>query len=152
MFRTGVRAILVSGTLFVLSGCATVVHGRTQRLTVVTIPAGAHISIAGMERGISPAVVSVHRKDVGQVMKIAAPGYETEEIVMQRHISKWIATDVLWGASQFLNQGISSSKSRTTAALAISGTTLGIDILTGAAFSQKSGATAPIVLRPTIQP
>lgn len=148
MIQTKTCGLVLLIFVFLLSGCATVVHGRSEHLVIATIPPGAHVSMGGVERGVSPVTLSVRRNEKDPVIRIEAAGYETKEIVLRRNVSGWIAGDALMGAGQFLNQGLSSTSQRAKAALAVLGITLGMDFLTGGAFTHRHSVTAPVVLRP----
>lgn len=68
----------VRGLIAVISvasqvGCGTVLQGKTQRVSISTIPPGAEISVDG-QRATAPASIDVPRKSF-TVIRASAPGY-----------------------------------------------------------------------------
>ena len=53
--------ILCSGALL-LTGCATVINGSTQKVKISSQPAGAGVKIDGAGAGVTPTVADLSRK------------------------------------------------------------------------------------------
>jgi hypothetical protein len=77
-----------------LSGCATVVNGKTQEVTVSSDPLGAAILVDGVNVGTTPAAVNLTRADSHQV-RIEKPGYVPYEMTTVTVESGWVAADAV---------------------------------------------------------
>ena len=88
--------ILVIIVLIISSGCATIVHGTRQDIAITTDPAGAGLSVDGRENYISPAVISMSRKD-NHVVQIDKDGYQKEAVNIKQTMSLATLGDMLAG-------------------------------------------------------
>lgn len=101
-----------------LAGCATIVDGNRQQITVDSNPKGAKIFVASKSKkngqeiisrrsaaGVTPATVSVPRKD--GVIILEMEGYETTEVPMKRRMNGWVIGNVIMGS--LLSTSIDSS-------------------------------------------
>jgi PEGA domain len=77
-------------------GCATIVKGRYQDLTVNSNPPGATFEVDGIS-GTTPAIVPVERKLRSHTVVITKPGYETAQIRVGRDLNLWTAGNIIWG-------------------------------------------------------
>jgi hypothetical protein len=77
-------------------GCATIVKGRYQELTINSNPPGAAFEVDGIS-GTTPATVPVERKLKHHTVVISKPGYETAQIRVGRDLNLWTAGNVIWG-------------------------------------------------------
>ncbi|MBI3462505.1 MAG: PEGA domain-containing protein [Planctomycetes bacterium] len=84
------------GVLFCCGGCATLVHGRYQELTINSNPPGAKFEVDGVN-GTTPGTATVDRSEKNHTVTITKPGYETSQIRIGRELNPWIAADVLLG-------------------------------------------------------
>ncbi len=71
---------LVTGTLVLMTGCATILTGTTQRLTIDSTPQGADIVIDGRLMGQTPADIRIDRNinafiDNGRDIRLEKQGY-----------------------------------------------------------------------------
>src|SRR5262249_22340216 len=78
------------------SGCATIVKGRYQDLTINSNPPGASFEVDGIS-GTTPAIVPVERKLRSHTVVITKPGYETAQIRVGRDLNLWTAGNIIWG-------------------------------------------------------
>jgi len=90
---------LVIGTLLVVvflgQGCATLVRGTTQRITITTDPSGAMATVAG-NRVLTPATVELSRKHDATIF-VEKEGYVPQQITLKRSIEPWTAGNLLLG-------------------------------------------------------
>jgi hypothetical protein len=107
--------------LLMSPGCATIVQGRYQDLTINSTPPGAAFEVDGIS-GTTPATVSVRRKVRQHVVTISKPGYETAQISVGRETNAWLAGNILWGL------------------LGLPG--LGIDFISGSAYELTSNTVS----------
>jgi len=126
-------------SLLVAIGCASIAHGSRQAIEIRSSPPGARVLIKGRDTGITPAVVSVKRKDSSVVLRLEKDGYKPVEITLKRATSRWVAGDIAWSAGQFVNQGYSSTGQAAAGAVATLAIGVGVDALTGAAYKQVPG-------------
>ncbi|QDQ29110.1 PEGA domain-containing protein [Chitinimonas arctica] len=61
------------------TGCASIVDGTTQKLTVQSEPSGAEVTINGQSRGKTPLVTEIKRQDLAQ-MSVSLDGYKTQKL------------------------------------------------------------------------
>lgn len=71
--------------LLSLSGCATILHGTTQKIPVTSDPEGAEVTV-GTFRGRTPTVVELERGE-SHVVRISLERYRTEVIVVGKIIT-----------------------------------------------------------------
>jgi len=92
--RKALAVILIScGAMagFVLSGCATVIHGTRQDVGISSSPAGAEVWVDNVKMGETPVIAKLRRKDTHTV-KLVLPGYQPYETTITRSVSGWV-----WG-------------------------------------------------------
>src|SRR5512140_2454487 len=80
--------ILPLVSVLLVPGCATLTRKTTQRIPVTSVPAGATVSVNGVEQGVTPLMIWPDRKWKGQVIRIEAPGYNPVEIKLKRNLSE----------------------------------------------------------------
>lgn len=90
-FEAMKNALLI--TIAVLAtGCATMVNGRFQTVSVDSFPSGARISVdcgkVPKDGGVTPAKVQVERAASRCLISFAREGYETREFALQHQRSR----------------------------------------------------------------
>jgi hypothetical protein len=85
--NTIVLLLLALASVLVSPGCATIMRKRTQTIPVTSSPAGAAVSVNGRHVGMTPIMITLPRKQKGQVIRIESPGYNPVEIRPQRKTS-----------------------------------------------------------------
>jgi hypothetical protein len=89
--------------------CATLTRKRTQRIPVTSDPAGAKVSVNGIQKGATPFEIKLARAEKNQVIRIESPGYNPVEIRVRRKFSGFhVMADGLLGA--VLGGGIALSR------------------------------------------
>jgi hypothetical protein len=83
---------------FLASGCASIFHGTTQKIQVVTDPPGA-TAIAGTERVTTPGTLHVPRKAKSAEIRIEKEGYVPQTVRLARRISGLVWTNLGWGVA-----------------------------------------------------
>ena len=146
MPRRKLSGLLVAAAL-TGSGCATLAHGRTQEISIRSVPAGARIYIGSELVGETPARVLVRRRERDAVVRIEKEGFEPAEVTLTRKASGWILGDVGWAAAQFQNQGLRSTSQAPTAAISVAAISIGVDVATGSAWRQSPGEVR-VMLKP----
>ncbi len=79
-------------------GCATVVSGGggAQKVTVVSDPPGAGVSVDGRFVGASPVNVPLDRR-ASHTVEITAAGYETAKLEVTSKFNPWVIGNVVVG-------------------------------------------------------
>ncbi len=92
-----VLSVVLSSTLFVLSGgCASILHGSYQELSVTSVPPGARFTVDGEGSHTTPATIVLQRKrDHSLVFELE--GYQTEQVSVTHVISGAVAGNILAG-------------------------------------------------------
>jgi hypothetical protein len=96
------RAVLRSAALAVtaaalgLSACATIIHSPRQEVGIASTPSGGTVSIDNAERGKTPLVAKLSRKDE-HVLRIEMAGYQPFEATLTRKVSGWVWGNLVFG-------------------------------------------------------
>jgi hypothetical protein len=79
-------------------GCATVVSGGggAQKVTVVSDPPGAAVSVDGRFVGNSPVNVPLERR-ASHTVEIASAGHETAKLEVTSKFNPWVIGNVVFG-------------------------------------------------------
>jgi hypothetical protein len=86
-----------------LSSCATVLNGRTQKISVSSSPSGADVYFDGEKKGQTPLKVKAKRnKD--HMLVIKKPGFNNSEILLIHVISAKVAGNLIAGG--FIGWGV----------------------------------------------
>ena len=89
--------VMVGAALTViLSGCATIMQGTTQELSVSSSPTGAQVTVNGQAKGTTPAVLDLKRKD-NHVVRVTMDGYQPFEVALSRSTSGWVWGNLVFG-------------------------------------------------------
>jgi hypothetical protein len=131
---------LIGASCFLLTSCASMARGHTQRVSVSSEPQGALIYEDGNLIGITPALVILDRKNL--VLRFEKEGYSPREVAVKRALSGWLVADVVAGVipSLGLLSSGTSSKSEAATGLAVfggvpAGAMVGVDFLTGSVWT-----------------
>lgn len=87
-------AALICGAL--LSGCATVVNGTTQKIGVSSTPMGADVLIDNQQHILTPASVALDRSQ-SHTFVFKKEGYQDDSFVITSSTSGWVWGNVLLG-------------------------------------------------------
>ena len=91
------RVISLLTIILLVVGCATIMQGTSQGISVNSNPSGARIVVMGMDQGVTPAVVKVSRGDTNVIIKIQKDGYAPVEIALSRSVSGWVWGNIAFG-------------------------------------------------------
>lgn len=94
--------LLAASTVALSTGCATILKGSKESLTIVSEPAGAKVQINGIDLGNTPLTARVHgTKD--QLIQVRKEGYETRSIIVASSVGAgWIVVDFFFGVLPLL--------------------------------------------------
>lgn len=138
-------AVWLCTVIVVGSGCATIVNGRTQAVTVSSEPSGAHVFIGGQFVAVTPARLELKRRDEHIVLRVEKDGFVAQDVGVTRSVSGWIVGNAA-ALNPFQCQGYDSVEACSRAMPLNLSLGLAIDFLTGAAF------THPGVVRVILAP
>jgi len=91
---------------FQTGGCATILNGTTQDVSVSSDPPGAEVTAGGNYMGVTPIVLDLQRK-TNHVVTVSMDGYHTEQISVTKVMSGAVAGNILAGG--FIGWGIDAS-------------------------------------------
>lgn len=89
---------IICPLLFLFAGCATIIHGTKQDISVNSSPHGAKVLINGVPVATTPARVKLPRSERSVNILIEKEGYKSQGIVISRGLSGWF-----WGNFLFLS-------------------------------------------------
>jgi hypothetical protein len=89
--------LLAASTIALSTGCATILKGSRESLTIVSEPAGAKVQINGADLGNTPLTTRVHGTN-DQMIQVRKEGYETRSILVASSVGAgWIVVDLVCG-------------------------------------------------------
>lgn len=90
----GIPFLLV---VFILSGCATIIHGGgNQSVGIASSPSGAEVIIDNGAKGVTPLNVKLDR-DKGHTIVVKKEGYEEASATTSPQVSGWVWGNILIG-------------------------------------------------------
>lgn len=96
MMTRRVVAILAAA---MIAGCATIMEGKTQKVTFNSVPSGADVYLNGKHLGKTPLTVTLDKpKEDGQ-LKFSKEGYKDIEIVASKKMSSWLLGNIIFGGT-----------------------------------------------------
>lgn len=96
MKRAMSRCLLPAVGAMLLTACATMVQGTTQKVSVRSTPSGAVVSVDGSAVGITPAFVELTRGDEHR-LRVEAEGYRPYETTITHSMNGWMLGNVVLG-------------------------------------------------------
>ena len=78
-----------------ICGCATIVTGENQPVTIKSDPEGASVYYQDELLGTTPMTKSLHRKQSGYILTIKKDGYKSKDIKLESKINKWFIGNIL---------------------------------------------------------
>ena len=80
----------------VLSACASIMHGTSQDVGISSMPTSASVTVDNMDKGQTPFVAKLSRKD-NHIVHIAADGYQPADLTLTRSTSGWVWGNLVFG-------------------------------------------------------
>lgn len=94
--RSAALTPLLALALPLLAGCASIMHGTTQQVAVSSSPTGAQVTVNGTQRGVTPVIADLKRKDT-HVVRVTLEGYAPFEMALTRSVSGWVWGNLVFG-------------------------------------------------------
>ena len=79
-----------------IAACGTIMHGGSQDLGIASTPTGAQITIDNLNKGTTPMVASLSRKQ-NHVIHFTMDGYQPTDLNVTHSVSGWVWGNVLFG-------------------------------------------------------
>ncbi len=76
--------------------CGTIMQGTTQQVGISSNPSKAYVTINGQDKGTTPMVLDLKRKD-SHMVRIELDGYEMYETTLTRKVSGWVWGNIVFG-------------------------------------------------------
>ena len=98
--------LLIVAVTFFISGCASIMSGTTQRVSIDSDPQGATVMIGKKKTkdkktimvetynaGVTPLIVELKRRG-STMVQIFKDGYKTQDVQLKRTMNPWVWGDV----------------------------------------------------------
>ena len=98
-----IRVILTIGFTSIFIGCASIISGYYQEITINSNPCGALITVLSekgdvkLENETTPIILELPRGNKYFTLKIIKEGYKPNEIILVRTINGWVFGNVIFG-------------------------------------------------------
>lgn len=89
--------LLAASTLFLSTGCATILKSNSEHLNITSDPSGARVQINGMDVGNTPLSTKVNgTKD--QLIQVRKEGFDSRSMLISSSVGAgWVIVDVICG-------------------------------------------------------
>ncbi len=141
MLRHRAHVIVPLICLLMANGCATMSHGRSQPVIVMSEPPGARILVGGEPAGVTPDFVMLSRR--GAVIALEKDGFAPAEIEVPRSMAEMLLGDVALGVLWMMT-GLPRLFGLSRTAPYVLGATVGLDLATGAAWQLQNEVSATL--------
>jgi hypothetical protein len=101
------KTLVAAMALLALSGCASIFNGKTQSITLNSVPPGANVSVTNragekIHTGTTPVTVTLNRgagyfKSETYVVSLAKEGFAPQEVTLSSAVSGWYIGNILFG-------------------------------------------------------
>jgi hypothetical protein len=96
-FQTAGRiAVVCTSVVALLAGCATIINGKTQSISIQSVPSGATVSLNGAPLGATPLTQLIERK-AGQTLTVSKEGHKTFTTQMSTSLEPWFWGNIVIG-------------------------------------------------------
>lgn len=87
---------LVACVVVLTAGCASIMHGTTQKVGISSQPTGANVMIDNMPLGITPVFADLKRSSE-HVVTIEMAGYQKTQLTITKKVSGWVWGNIVFG-------------------------------------------------------
>jgi len=90
--------IVVMATLIasLTVGCASIMHGSSQKVGISSSPTGATVSVDNKPLGNTPVFADLKRGEE-HVVTIEMPGYDKAQLTITKSVSGWVWGNIVFG-------------------------------------------------------
>lgn len=96
IIRKFFSVITIISFTFMMSGCCTIMQGTSANIGISSSPTGATVIVNNVNRGKTPLIVDLKRKD-NHIIRIELNGYAPYETTITRSVSGWVWGNILFG-------------------------------------------------------
>ena len=91
------KTLIVTFSIMLLFGCATLFNGSPQRVTYGSAPSGAQVFVNGSLMGTTPFELNM-KKDRSYTLEFRKEGFQSKTVVINSNVGAgWIILDILGG-------------------------------------------------------
>lgn len=94
--KFGLREIVAGIALVATVGCASIIHGRTQKVGISSSPTGATVTIDNKPLGSTPLFADLKRGEE-HIVTIEMAGYEKSQLTLTKSVSGWVWGNIVFG-------------------------------------------------------
>lgn len=80
------KGIVTGMAVIATVGCASIMHGTTQKIGISSTPTGASVTIDNKPLGSTPVFADLSRKEE-HIVTIEMPGYEKAQLTLTKSVS-----------------------------------------------------------------
>jgi len=91
-----IGASSLTSLLVILAGCASIMHGTTQKVGISSQPTGANVMVDNMPLGITPVFADLKRGSE-HLVTIEMPGYQKAQLTITKKVSGWVWGNIVFG-------------------------------------------------------
>ena len=84
------------------AGCATMISGTTEPVTINSSPEGATITQNGIVLGKTPTTIPLNREK-NPVLELSKEGYQKQSLPLNTSFNPWVLSNVIWCMSCVLS-------------------------------------------------
>jgi uncharacterized protein YceK len=88
--------LLFVAAAVLLWGCATIMHGTSQRVGISSAPTGARVSVDNVTFGNTPLFANLARGD-DHIVTIELDGYQNAQFTLTKDVSGWVWGNIVFG-------------------------------------------------------
>lgn len=89
-------AMAAAVALVIFAGCASIVDGPNQMITIQSLPVGAKVTVDGVDVGVTPLTTNIKRKE-GTRITVKLDGYKDVSIDMVTKMNSTFWGNILIG-------------------------------------------------------
>ena len=91
-----IQKIALAITAVSLTGCASIMQGTKQNVSINSAPSNGTVYLNGAKIGVTPMSAQLSRKKPNTI-KIELPGYIPYEMAFSRSVSGWVWGNIVFG-------------------------------------------------------
>lgn len=81
----------------IVIGCASIMHGARQDISVTSVPLGAKVTVNGVNMGATPSMIRLDRAASSIALVFTKEGYEPVTVALNRRMDGWLLGNIILG-------------------------------------------------------
>ena len=94
--KLGLRGVIVVVVAVATVGCASIMHGTSQKVGISSSPTGATVTVDNKPLGNTPLFADLKRGEE-HVVTIEMAGYEKSQLTLTKSVSGWVWGNIVFG-------------------------------------------------------